>query len=66
MNFMDKEIGENIKRVGPEKRWQDSGFGILVRIRIFRVRVLQDRCDQRTDSLSSIYRHSAVIDNDKF
>lgn len=66
VNFMDKEKGENIKRVGPERRWQDSGFGILVRVGIVWVRVLQDRCDQRTDSLSSIYRHSAVTDNDKF
>lgn len=51
VNFMDKEKGENIKRVVPEKRWQDFGFGILVRVGIVGVRVLQDRrCDQRTDS----------------
>jgi len=51
VNFMDKEKGENIKRVVPEKRWQDFGFGILVRVGIVGVRVLQDRrCNQRTDS----------------
>lgn len=26
---MDKETSEDIKRVGPEMRWQDLGFGIL-------------------------------------
>lgn len=27
---MDKEKSENVQRVGPEKSWQDFGFGILV------------------------------------
>lgn len=29
VDFMDKERSKDIKRVGPEKRWQDFGFGNL-------------------------------------
>lgn len=31
VNFTDEEKSKDIKRVGSKKRWQDFGFGILVR-----------------------------------
>lgn len=59
---MDKERSKDIKRVGPEKRWQDFGFGNLrgweggAGGRIVGVRALEGmhwkdrRCGLRVDS----------------
>lgn len=40
---MDKEKSENVKRLGPERRWQDFGLGIQTGVGVVGVRVLEDR-----------------------